>query len=126
MIAGSGAGLCLAGAASTQSIAISTGLIMMCFLLVTKLCLNNDNSEMFTVLSCVLFGWLAVLPSTGLIMPTKFENGPQLALLLAGGLAYSLGVAFYVYDRPWCHAVWHFFVMIGYGLHATGCYLCLV
>jgi len=125
MIAGSGTGLCLAGAATVQSIAISICIILVCFLLITRLCLNNNNSEMFTVLSCVLFGWIAVLPSTGLIMPTKFEDGVLLVLLLAGGLAYSVGVIFYVYDRPWCHAVWHVFVMIGYGLHMTGCYLCL-
>ena len=126
MIAGSGVGLCLAGAPGPQSVAISIALLIICFLLIVKLCLVHDSSETFIVLSCVLFGWLAVLPSVGLIMPTKFTEGLQFSLLLLGGLAYSIGVVFYVRDTPWCHAIWHIFVMIGFSLHIVGCYLCLV
>jgi hemolysin III len=126
MIAGSGAGMCLAGNQSLEAVMISIAMFLVCFLLTAKLCLVHDNSETFTVLSCVLFGWLAVLPSVGLIMPTKFNHGAQLMLLLLGGLAYSIGVIFYVRDKPWCHAAWHIFVVLGFGLHITGCYMCLI
>ena len=35
-------------------------------------------------------------------------------LLLAGGLAYTLGMAFYALKRvAWSHAVWHLFVLAG-------------
>ena len=40
-----------------------------------------------------------------------------LVLLLAGGLAYSLGVGFFVSRRPFHHAVWHVFVLAGSMCH---------
>jgi hemolysin III len=37
---------------------------------------------------------------------------------VAGGLAYSLGVPFYVWRRlPYHHAVWHIFVLAGSAFH---------
>lgn len=49
---------------------------------------------------------MAVMPTTGLL------------LLLAGGLAYTGGVAFYLLERMrYNHAVWHLFVMAGTALH---------
>jgi hemolysin III len=39
-------------------------------------------------------------------------------LLLLGGLAYTLGVVFYVWKRlPYHHAIWHVFVLAGSILH---------
>jgi hemolysin III len=42
-----------------------------------------------------------------------------LVLLLSGGLAYSLGAAFYVLDKrlAFGHAVWHLFVLGGSVCH---------
>lgn len=41
-----------------------------------------------------------------------------LLLLLLGGLAYTLGIAFYVWKRlPYHHAIWHLFVLAGSILH---------
>jgi len=36
-----------------------------------------------------------------------------LVLLLAGGLAYLFGIIFFVWKRPFHHAVWHVFVLCG-------------
>jgi hemolysin III len=39
-------------------------------------------------------------------------------LLLGGGLAYTLGVPFYLWRRlPYHHALWHAFVLAGSVLH---------
>ena len=38
---------------------------------------------------------------------------PGLVLLFAGGLAYTLGVVFFVWKRPFHHMVWHVFVLCG-------------
>lgn len=39
-------------------------------------------------------------------------------LMLIGGLAYSFGVIFYLWDRlPYNHAIWHLFVMAGSTAH---------
>lgn len=35
------------------------------------------------------------------------------AFLLGGGVAYTLGVIFYVRQRPFSHAIWHLFVLAG-------------
>ena len=41
-----------------------------------------------------------------------------LILLLAGGLAYTLGSVFYVWRRlPYHHAIWHVFVLAGSIFH---------
>lgn len=60
-------------------------------------------------------GWLAVValePLAAALQPGGF------ALLVAGGLAYSLGVVFYAWDRlPFNHAVWHVFVLAGSACH---------
>lgn len=39
------------------------------------------------------------------------------ALLVAGGVAYSVGVLFYLSARRWAHAGWHLAVVLGCGLH---------
>lgn len=60
-------------------------------------------------------GWLAVLT----IKPMLDSIGVGgLVLLLIGGLFYSLGVIFYVWDRlAYNHAVWHLFVLAGSIFH---------
>ncbi|MCU7934347.1 MAG: hemolysin III family protein [Candidatus Thiodiazotropha sp. (ex Dulcina madagascariensis)] len=60
-------------------------------------------------------GWLVIVALEPLI--ESVETG-GLILLLIGGLCYSLGVIFYVWERlAYHHAVWHLFVMAGSVLH---------
>ncbi|MCU7905776.1 MAG: hemolysin III family protein [Candidatus Thiodiazotropha sp. (ex Epidulcina cf. delphinae)] len=60
-------------------------------------------------------GWLVIIALKPLI--DSVETG-GLILLLLGGLCYSLGVVFYVWERlAYHHAVWHLFVMAGSVLH---------
>ena len=55
-------------------------------------------------------GWLCLWVLRRLIagMPST-----AFLLLLAGGAAYTVGVIFYVLRRPYCHAIWHLFVLAG-------------
>lgn len=61
-------------------------------------------------------GWLVLLAALPLVdrVPTAVVG-----LLLAGGVAYSAGVVFYVLDSRlrYAHAVWHCFVAGGTGCH---------
>ncbi|HEU0278086.1 MAG TPA: hemolysin III family protein [Rhodanobacteraceae bacterium] len=59
----------------------------------------------------VAMGWLAVVA----IVPLKASLPTSgFALLLAGGVAYTFGVPFYLLHRMrWHHAVWHVFVLAG-------------
>jgi hemolysin III len=63
----------------------------------------------------VLMGWMIVIATKPLL--DSMEPG-GLWLLLAGGLAYTVGIIFYVWKRlPFNHTVWHFFVLAGSILH---------
>ncbi len=60
-------------------------------------------------------GWLIVVA----IVPLAERMPPAgLAWLVAGGLAYTGGVAFYALDRfRYCHFIWHLFVLAGTACH---------
>lgn len=68
-------------------------------------------------INCLLYlsmGWLAVFVIDPLVS-TLDSTG--LALLVAGGLAYTVGVVFYIFERiPFSHAIWHTFVFAGTAL----------
>jgi hemolysin III len=61
-------------------------------------------------------GWLVLIA-----VPLLVERvpSPGIALLVAGGAAYTAGVVFFVLDSRWryAHAVWHGFVVLGTALH---------
>lgn len=72
----------------------------------------------FRLLSVALYvgmGWAVVVAA----QPMLDSVAPRgLLLLAAGGLAYTLGIAFYVWrSLPHHHAVWHLFVLTGSVLH---------
>lgn len=63
----------------------------------------------------VAMGW-AVVAAARPMLERVAPGG--LALLAAGGLAYTGGVAFYRWQRlPYSHAIWHGFVLLGSALH---------
>jgi hemolysin III len=63
----------------------------------------------------ILMGWLIVVAAKP--MSSKVALG-GLLLLLAGGLAYTGGVAFYLRRRlPYHHALWHGAVLLGSVFH---------
>jgi hemolysin III len=68
-------------------------------------------------INCLLYlamGWLALF----VIEPLMNQlDAAGLWLLVGGGLAYSLGVIFYIWERlPYSHAIWHVFVFAGTAL----------
>ncbi|MBM4371128.1 MAG: hemolysin III family protein [Deltaproteobacteria bacterium] len=68
----------------------------------------------------VAMGWLAVVALRPLVEALPAGG---LALLAAGGLCYTGGVAFYLWERlPFHHAVWHLFVLGGSTCH----FFCMV
>ena len=64
----------------------------------------------FTILLYILMGWACMA-----VLPRMLENLPEsgFSLLLAGGIAYTIGVPFYIMRQEFCHALWHFFVLGG-------------
>ena len=60
-------------------------------------------------------GWLSIVAAQPFLANLSTQT---LLWLLAGGLAYTMGTAFYHSRRiPFAHAVWHLFVMAGSACH---------
>ena len=60
--------------------------------------------------------WLPILFAGAIIFGALAPAG--IALLAAGGAAYSIGVVFYIWKRlPYNHAIWHLFVVGGSAFH---------
>ena len=79
-----------------------------------------QSSRRRSVTIHLVMGWLLVL----VIEPLAHSVHPTgLALLVLGGLTYSLGVVFYAWEKlPYNHAVWHVFVLAGSALHYSCVY----
>ena len=57
-------------------------------------------------------GWFVVLAWDSVVVLLAPE---VLYCMIAGGVFYTSGIVFYVLDSwyPWCHGVWHLFVLAG-------------
>jgi len=74
-----------------------------------------ERREVVSTILYVAMGWLVVIAVRPLSRAISFSG---LAWLLAGGLAYTLGVAFFGASRlRFNHAVWHLFVLVGSACH---------
>ena len=64
----------------------------------------------------LIMGWLALIALTPLIEALSW-NG--FTLLLVGGLVYTFGVVFYLFDErfPHWHGIWHICVLAGSAIH---------
>ncbi|EHI69874.1 PAQR family membrane homeostasis protein TrhA [Streptococcus ictaluri] len=77
-----------------------------------KILAKNIN-ERFSLILYLLMGWLVVF-----ILPIII---PKLSLtfallMLFGGLAYTVGAAFYAKKKPYFHMIWHLFILIASAL----------
>lgn len=83
----------------------------------------KSPSEVFSLTSYVLLGWLCILPITGIVGENLYSVTSSSWLIIAGGIAYSVGVLFYAKDSiKWNHTRWHICVMLGYSFHLAGHY----
>ncbi|MBV5272936.1 MAG: hemolysin III family protein [Lamprocystis purpurea] len=74
--------------------------------------LRSGGGRLLSVAIYLLMGWLilfALGPIIAALPPAGFW------WLVAGGLFYTVGVIFYALDNrwPWCHGIWHLFVLAG-------------
>jgi hemolysin III len=69
----------------------------------------------FAVLLYVAMGWVGLIAFKPLMASLQVGG---LALLIGGGVAYTLGVPFYLARKmPYHHTIWHVFVLAGSVLH---------
>jgi hemolysin III len=77
--------------------------------------LSKEHHMVLSTILYIVMGWLVVIAARPL-----FRAVPPggLGWLLAGGLAYTLGVGFFSSSRfRFNHAVWHIFVLLGSACH---------
>ncbi len=76
---------------------------------------KGKKDHWFSTALYLLMGWLIVLAIRPLFMSLPTTG---LIWLVAGGLAYTLGVFFFAWHRlPYNHAIWHLFVLTGSVCH---------
>jgi hemolysin III len=78
--------------------------------------LRRHGPRVVSVLLYLLMGWLCIFALDPLVSAL---SSASLSWLIAGGVFYTSGVIFFVLDNwyPWCHGVWHLFVMAGSVCH---------
>lgn len=82
-------------------------------LAVIGITLNAIDLKRFDRLSLVLYalmGWLIVAALRAIVQALPPLG---LGLLVAGGVAYTVGIIFYKSQRRYMHFVWHLFVLAG-------------
>lgn len=81
----------------------------------------KESRRFWSIAVYLLMGWLAMFlikPLGAVLAPAGFN------LLLAGGLAYTGGIVFYVLDKKVAHfhGIWHLFVLAGSVCHFCSIY----
>lgn len=73
-------------------------------------CLAKPRKSKWSTLFYVIMGWFCVIA----LWPLFKALGPVgLALLVAGGITFTVGTIFYSQNNPWSHVIWHLFVFAG-------------
>ncbi|MDP0491659.1 MAG: hemolysin III family protein [Verrucomicrobiota bacterium JB023] len=84
--------------------------------IMTKAFMRGNREHWLSTALYVAMGW-AIVFILGPIIKTLPASG--IALLVTGGLCYTGGVIFFVWQRlPYNHAIWHLFVLAGSTCHA--------
>jgi len=68
----------------------------------------------------LLMGWMFVIAGKQIYLSLPSVS---ITFLVLGGIAYSVGVVFYMWRRlPYAHGIWHLFVLAGSVLHFFAIY----
>tara|TARA_B110000858_G_C17634426_1_gene395098 strand:+ start:74 stop:700 length:627 start_codon:yes stop_codon:yes gene_type:complete len=80
--------------------------------------------ERFSTLLYLAMGWLIIIPFSEL---SAALDPAAILWLFAGGLAYTVGILFYVIQKiPFNHVIWHLFVLGGASCHFFMVYLYVI
>lgn len=80
----------------------------------------GSRMRVLSAITYVLMGWLVVFAFKPMVAAL---NPVSLRLVIIGGVAYTVGCAFYAMKKiKWMHCIWHIFVMFGSVLHFFAVY----
>jgi len=78
-------------------------------------CIFIDRFQKLSLFIYIFMGWLCLFAAKEIIMNVPSQS---LIFLVVGGLLYSGGIIFYVWDNlPYNHGIWHVFVLGGSIFH---------
>jgi hemolysin III len=74
--------------------------------------LHKKGLRIVPIFIYLLMGWLCLFALDSLIAKLPSEG---FRWLLTGGVFYTSGIVFFILDHkyPWCHGIWHLFVLAG-------------
>ena len=87
---------------------------------ILSMVLNWINVKKFRAVTMVIYiltGWAPIIVVNYVIAICGIGC---FALVLAGGLCYTIGLTFYAIKKEFMHSIWHIFVLIGSILHIVG------
>ena len=80
--------------------------------------------DRLSIILCLLLGWSGIVAYDSLVSAIP---GPSLWLLAGGGILYSFGTLFHLWERLRFHnAIWHGFVLLAAGCHYSAVLACLL
>lgn len=81
--------------------------------------IDIERFKVFEMTCYVASGWCIVVAMFPLV---KALSVPAIVMLVAGGVSYTAGIAFFASERKYWHSIWHLFVLAGAVLH----YMCIL
>ncbi|WEX78345.1 hemolysin III family protein [Sinorhizobium numidicum] len=86
-------------------------------------CLLPGRFDRLAILLYLAMGWSGLLAAKSLFAAL---SGTTLALIVAGGIIYSIGVIFHIWERlRFQNAIWHGFVVAGSAVHYSAVVSCI-
>jgi hemolysin III len=83
--------------------------------IIFKAATHGRNDHWISTAVYILMGWLVVIAIRPLLASIEMSG---FLMLAAGGLSYTFGVVFFVWEKMrFNHAIWHLFVMGGSACH---------
>lgn len=77
---------------------------------------RRHGPRIISVLLYLVMGWMCVFVFDDFVHAL---SAASLSWMIAGGIFYTSGVLFFALDSwyPWCHGIWHLFVIAGSTCH---------
>lgn len=77
---------------------------------------QGNRTRTFSLIIYVLMGWVGLVAVVPLVQALSLAG---FAWVVAGGVIYTAGIVFYLYDERFTHwhGIWHLFVVAGSAVH---------
>ena len=111
LIIGSYAPVCFITLYQGSGLVIFIAVLIISILGIIYKIFSKSRFRNYSIFFYLVLGWLIVFEINTLFELIEFNAK---VLLILGGLSYTTGIIFYLYDKiKYFHAIWHIFVLIG-------------